>query len=105
MRWSNCSVPIPPGHPPRTSLFLGYPDLLIILFLPCPALYKHWNHSFFSTTPFFISHIFALTPVLSREGGGWGQNNLTGALVIKSVLKIQLGSDQTVGQKSITKMT
>ena len=61
---------------------LGCPGLLITLFLPCLALYKHSNHSFYQCPlPFFITQTFPLTPGLPRGGGGeWGQNNLTGAL-------------------------
>ena len=57
---------------------LGCPGLLITLFLPCLALYKHSNHSFYQCPlPFFITQTFPLTPGLPRGGG---EDNLTGAL-------------------------
>ena len=50
---------------------LGCPGLLITLFLPCLALYKHSNHSFYQCPlPFFITQTFPLTPGLPRGGGG-----------------------------------
>ena len=66
MRRSNCSDPIPPGH----HFFLGCPGLLITLLLPCPALCKHSDHSFFSAQPLFITLLFSLTKGLPREGMG-----------------------------------
>ena len=57
MRRSKCSAPIP-------QLFFGCPGLLITTFLPCPALCKHYNHSFFKCPALFITYIFPLTPGL-----------------------------------------
>ena len=69
MRLSNCSAPIP----------LGTPGLLFTFFLPYPALINHFNpffqcdalffNSFSSALPFFVTHIFLLTPGLP---GGMG---------------------------------
>ena len=54
--------PIPPPRAPRGHHFFGgCPGVLITLFLPCPALDKHSNHSFFQCPAFFITHIFPLT--------------------------------------------
>ena len=78
MRRSNCSAPIPRA-PPGTSLFGGCPGLLITLFFPCPALYKHSNHSFFQCHALIYHTHFSSDPGAAPRGG-WGQNNLTGAL-------------------------
>ena len=78
MRWSNCSAPTPPWAPQGTSLFFGCPALLINTFLPCPPYINTLITLFSSAPPLFITHIFRLNPGLPQ--GGWGQNNLTGAL-------------------------
>ena len=69
MRRSNCSAPNPPGHP-RDITFFCYPGVLITLFLPCPALYKHSNHSFFQCPAHFLSHKFFLWPRGCPGGDG-----------------------------------
>ena len=53
--------PNPPRAGPGTSFFfVGCPGLLITTFLPCPALYKHSNHSFFKCpAPFYHLHFFS----------------------------------------------
>ena len=72
-------LPPPPSRvPPGTSLFWRLPRSLNTLFFPCSALHEHSNQSFFQCPPFFITHIFPSTP--GQPLGGWGQNNLTGAL-------------------------
>ena len=80
MSWSNCSTPHPPRASLGTSLFFGCLGL-ITTYWPCPALYKHCNRSFFQVPCPFLSLTFFLWP-RGCPGGGWGQNNLTGALVI-----------------------
>ena len=95
MRRSNCSAPIlpPPGHPRGHHFFGGCPGLLITLFFPCPALYKHSNHSFFQC-PALIDHThFSSDPEAALGSGGRGQNNLTGALFFAAFNNLDLFLD------------
>ena len=72
--------PHPPGHPRGHHFLEGCPGLLITLFFSCLAIYKHYNHSFFQC-PALIHHThFSSDP--GAFPGGWGQNNLTGALFV-----------------------
>ena len=69
MRQSNCSAPIPPPPgTPGTSLFFGFPGLLITTFLPCLALYKHSNHSFFKC-PALFNHLHFSSDLGAAPGG------------------------------------
>ena len=73
---------------PFPSLFFGCPGLLITTFFPCPALINHYNpfillypahfHFTLQCPVLFLSHPFFIRPWGCP--GGWGQNNLTGAL-------------------------
>ena len=85
MRRSNCSAPIPPPpsrHPRWHHFFYLLPGLFIILFLPCPALFDHFDSFIFrclslSSLRFqvphpFLSHTFFLWPrdwIGARHGG------------------------------------
>ena len=77
LRRSNFSAPIPLGTPGDITFFFSCPGLLITTFLPCPALYKHYNHTFFKCPALFYHLDFFSDPGAAR--GGWGQKNLTGA--------------------------
>ena len=67
---SNFSAPIPPPGHPRGHHFLGgCPGLLITLFSPCPALYKHSNHSFFQCPALIYHTHFSSDPVADPGGG------------------------------------
>ena len=80
MRRSNCSAPIPPGHPRVHHFFGDCPGLFITLFLPCPALINHFNPFIFHCSfPFsprfpvprpFLSHTFFLWPRGCPGGDG-----------------------------------
>ena len=85
MRRSNCSAPIPHGHPRGHHFFCCCPRVLITLIFTCPALYNHQNHPFFECPAlFYHTHIFS-DPGAAR--GGWGQNNLTGALIFGTIMR------------------
>ena len=82
MRRSNCSAPIPHGHPRGHHFFCCCPGVLITLIFTYPALCNHQNHPFFeSPALFYHTHIFSDPGAARGEVGGWGQNNLTVALV------------------------
>ena len=82
MRRSNCSAPIPPGHPRGHHFFCCCPGVLITF------SYIITKITLFSSVPsFFITRIFSLTPGLPG-GGGWGQNNLTSALYTEYLVMI-----------------
>ena len=70
IRRLNCSSPIPPGHPWGHHFFVGCPGIFITLFLPCPALYKHYNHSFFQCPTLFYHANFSSDPVAAPGGDG-----------------------------------
>ena len=66
------ALPPPPGQPRRHHFFGGCPGLLITLFFPCPALYKHSNHSFFQCHALiyhthFSSHLKAFPGGMGAE--------------------------------------
>ena len=82
MRRSNCSAPIPPGHPRGHHFFCCCPWVLITLIFTCPSLLiNHQNHPLFKCPSLFYQTHISLTPGLP-VGGGWEQKNLTGALCI-----------------------
>ena len=67
MRRSNCSAPIPPGH----QFFLAAPVLLSLYFFLASPYINTLITLFCSAPPFFITHIFPLTP---GQPGGMGAN-------------------------------
>ena len=62
----------PPGYPRGHHFFLGCPDVLVTLFLPCPTLYKHSNYSFFQCPALFHHTHFSSDP-----GAAWGDGGRT----------------------------
>ena len=79
MRRSNCYSHIPPGAPRDITFWGAAPVSLSFYFSLAPSYINSLITLFFSAPPLFITHIFRLTPGLPR-GGGWGKNNLSGAL-------------------------
>ena len=77
---SNCSAPTPPRAPPGTSLYCCCPGVLITLILTCPALCNNQNYPFFECPALFYHMHFFSDP---GGEGGWGQNNLNGALLLR----------------------
>ena len=75
MRRSNCSAPIPfSGHPWGHHFFCCCLGVLIALIFTCPPYIITKITLFSSAPPFFITHIFPLTPGLPWGGGGCRQN-------------------------------
>ena len=80
--------PHPLGHHRGHHFLGGFPGLFITLFLPCPALINHFNPLIFECPALFSLHFRLPRPFLSHTffllprgcPGGWGLNNLTGAL-------------------------
>ena len=69
MRRSNCSASTPLHRAPTgTSLLFCCPSLLITTFLPCLALYKHYNHSFFKC-PALFNHLHFSSDPGTAPGG------------------------------------
>ena len=60
----------PPLGTPGDITFLGCPGVLITLFLPCPALYKHSNHSFFQCPALFYHTNVSSDPEAAPRGMG-----------------------------------
>ena len=58
------------GHPRGHLFFGGCPGVLITLFLPCPALYKRFNHSFFQSPALFHHTHFSSDPGAATGGMG-----------------------------------
>ena len=72
---SNCSAPIPPPRAsPGKSLFGGVaPVSLSLYFCLAPSYINTLITLFSSAPPFFITHIFPLTPGLPWGGGDGGR--------------------------------
>ena len=98
MRRSNCSAPIPPGHPRVHHFFCCCPGVLISLIFTCPALYDHQNHPFFECLAlFYHKHIFS-DPVAARGGGGMGAEQFDRRIIhlLYAVLDLGMSTNKEV---------
>ena len=91
MRRSNCSAPIPRA-PRGHHFFRGRLCLLITLFLLCPALYIHSNHSFLQRPALTYHTHFSSDPGAAPGGMGAEQfdRRIIKAKVLPFLVKIIL---------------